>query len=579
MKNLLRNPLWKPSLVSFLILGIFILIATGSLQLDLLGLNIKMYKDYLGNGKYKVSEYHQHKDALKTYEGKQDEYGRWQGPVKIEWLGDNSYTEEVRMHDGLREGLSTRTYVDGHKVEEHYLNGRKYELKKIAQGKAGLSAYQLLGERYPWFLFSLNAWGYEDNLVESYMDTLETLINTYEFEMAEFDTYYEDALDILSETPYDSLVTMNSDLSVIQGLDVLKNSELRMAVIDGYRSNVSTYDNVVVTYPGYLTALNDSGVTNEDFEQFCAALEDSMASYGSIEADDPFLSDSVDSWLFTALSGMVSSLINKSTQSIATLKSTIPINRNNLPGIVGKINSLRKTSAMKATPPEVALVVVSIMLPQLLEGDMIRRALREAYILNKGIMAVPDVATEFIENTSATEAILHGYIFEDGGAAITARGIAWATFYNPEISDNISVPGTEANSFTATLTDLIPGLTYYARAYATNSVGTGYGNCISFVAAAPVGIEDQNALSHDFTIHPNPASSFATLNFYIETTEAISLTIINVKGQIVLKEERGILSKGQNQIKLNLSGLPDGIYTCRLTDGKSDATERLVIAH
>ena len=84
-----------------------------------------MYKDDLGNGNYRVSEYHQHKDALKTYEGKQDEYGRWQGPVKIEWLGDNSYTEEVRMQDGLREGLSIRTYVDGRKVEEHYLNGRK----------------------------------------------------------------------------------------------------------------------------------------------------------------------------------------------------------------------------------------------------------------------------------------------------------------------------------------------------------------------------------------------------------------------------------------------------------------------
>ena len=98
-------------------------------------------------------------------------------------------------------------------------------------------------------------------MVESYMDTLETILNTFVFELPEFETYYEDALDILRETPYDSLITMNSDLSIIQGLDALKNSELRMAVIDGYRANISTYDNVVVTYPGYLAALNDSGVT------------------------------------------------------------------------------------------------------------------------------------------------------------------------------------------------------------------------------------------------------------------------------------------------------------------------------
>jgi hypothetical protein len=76
-KNLLRNPLWKQSLVSFIILGLFVLIATGSLQLDLLGINIQIYRDDLGNGRYKVSEYHQYKDAPKTYEGRQDRYGRW----------------------------------------------------------------------------------------------------------------------------------------------------------------------------------------------------------------------------------------------------------------------------------------------------------------------------------------------------------------------------------------------------------------------------------------------------------------------------------------------------------------------
>ena len=233
---------------------------------------------------------------------------------------------------------------------------------------------------------------------------------------------------------------------------------------------------------------------------------------------------------------------------------------------------------MKAAPPEVALVVVSIMLPQLLEGDMIRKAVREAFILNKGIIVVPAAATEFVENTSATEAILQGYIFEDGGAAITSRGIAWATFYNPEISDNISSTGTETNNFTATLTDLMPGLTYYARAYATNSAGTGYGNCISFVAAAPVGTGDINALSHDLTIHPNPAASFTTFSFHLESIENITLSIINVKGQIVLKYEPGKLNEGDNHVRINLSGLPDGIYTCVIKNGKLNATQRLVIS-
>jgi hypothetical protein len=579
MKNLLRNPLWKPSLVSFIILGIFILIATGSLQLDLLGLNIQMVKEYQGNGKYKVSEYHQHKDALKIYEGNQNEYGRWQGPVKIEWLGDNPYTEEVRMEDGIRQGLSTRTYPDGRKVEEHYFNGRKYEFKKAAFGKAGQSAFQLLGDRYPWFLFSLNAWGFDDGMVEACMDTLETLLSTYEFEMAEFETYYEDVLDILGETPYDSLTSLNSEISVLKGLDELKNSELRMALIDGYRANISTYDNIVVTYPGYLAAVNDSGISNEDFEQFLVALEDSMDNNGPFDPQDPFFTDSVDSRLFVSLSGMLAELLSAGVTSGPIMKSAASGKMNNIREMFPKIYSQRNAATVKSTPTEVALVVLSFMLPQLLEGDMIRKAVREALLLNKGIIGVPFTATEFVENTSASSAVLHGYIIEDGGASITAKGIAWSTSYNPEITDNMAIPETESDNFTVDLPDLIPGLTYYARTFAANSAGTGYGNCIDFVAAAPVGTGDVNALSHDLTIHPNPASALTTFNLHLESAENITFSIINVKGQVVLTYEPDKLTEGDNHVRINLSGLPDGIYTCLVTNGTFNATERFVIAH
>ncbi len=217
------------------------------------------------------------------------------------------------------------------------------------------------------------------------------------------------------------------------------------------------------------------------------------------------------------------------------------------------------------------------MLPQLLEGDMMRKAVREAFLLNRGILAVPASATAFLENTTATSALVQGYILDDGGATITARGIAWATFYNPEISDNISIPGAESNNFTVTLPDLIPGLTYYARTFATNSEGTGYGNCIDFVASAPVGTSDIDAPDNNLTIHPNPASGLTTFVFHLETVENITLYIINIKGQIVLKYETGTLNEGENHVGINLSGLPDGIYNCVIKNGTINATGKLVI--
>jgi hypothetical protein len=567
MKHLSNKQNQGLSLLSLFILITFMLFAAGSFVLDQLGLNIKVIKEQTNNGEYKVTERHDFFAGFKTTTGRQDGHGRWHGPVIIETLGDQDYGEEVRMEHGVRQGLSILTYPGGRKVEEHYFNGRKYDLKKVAHGNADLSAFQLLSERYPWFLFSLNAWGYEDNRVEACMDTIETILNTNEFNMSEFETYYDDMLDLLGGSPYDSLISLNSDISIIKGLDDLKSSELRMAVIDGYRANLSTWDNIVTTYPGYLGALNDSGITNEDFEQFCLVLEDSMARGGPLNPEDPFFTDSVDTRLFKALSGMLGNLMSAGAMSGPLLKSASSGKWNDIRGMYDNISSLRKASAMKSGTSEVALVVVAFMLPQLIDGDMIRKAVREAFILKKGIIGFPATATGFIENTSATSATIQGYIFEDGGAAITARGIAWATFYNPEISDNAAIPKTETGSFTVELMDLIPGLTYYARTYATNSAGTGYGNCISFVASSPSNTIDVKV---DYRIFPNPVTNELTVEMN-DNREELSLEIMNSTGQLIYR------AKMVDKTTISTTAFAPGTYILKLTRGnKETAVKKFV---
>jgi uncharacterized protein (TIGR02145 family) len=63
---------------------------------------------------------------------------------------------------------------------------------------------------------------------------------------------------------------------------------------------------------------------------------------------------------------------------------------------------------------------------------------------------------------------------------VTARGVCWSTGQTPTISDNKTEDGTGAGWFTSRITDLEPNTTYYLRAYATNSAGTGYGSAMSF---------------------------------------------------------------------------------------------------
>lgn len=74
-----------------------------------------------------------------------------------------------------------------------------------------------------------------------------------------------------------------------------------------------------------------------------------------------------------------------------------------------------------------------------------------------------------------------GTITSDGGAEITARGVVWNISQNPTV--NLSTKtnnGTGIGSFTSSILGLHPATIYYVRAYATNSLGTTYGNELSF---------------------------------------------------------------------------------------------------
>jgi len=74
-----------------------------------------------------------------------------------------------------------------------------------------------------------------------------------------------------------------------------------------------------------------------------------------------------------------------------------------------------------------------------------------------------------------------GMISNDGGVPVTAKGICWGTTENPTVDGLFkTVNGAGAAAFTSSMTGLTKGTKYYVRAYATNSVGTGYGNQENF---------------------------------------------------------------------------------------------------
>jgi len=70
----------------------------------------------------------------------------------------------------------------------------------------------------------------------------------------------------------------------------------------------------------------------------------------------------------------------------------------------------------------------------------------------------------------------------NGIETILQHGHCWSTNQNPTTGNNKTQLGSRSTtgSFSSNLTGLSPVTTYYVRAYATNSVGTAYGNEISF---------------------------------------------------------------------------------------------------
>ncbi len=109
--------------------------------------------------------------------------------------------------------------------------------------------------------------------------------------------------------------------------------------------------------------------------------------------------------------------------------------------------------------------------------------LNNAHFNDTSAVTGATVTTAVVSNITSTSATCGGNVTSDGGANVTARGVCWSTHHNPTISDSHTDDGSGTGSFTSGMTGLFPNTTYYVRAYAVNSVGTRYGNEVSFTTS------------------------------------------------------------------------------------------------
>jgi endonuclease I len=141
---------------------------------------------------------------------------------------------------------------------------------------------------------------------------------------------------------------------------------------------------------------------------------------------------------------------------------------------------------------------------------------------------IPVLSTAAISDITHNSAISGGLITSDGGAAIISRGVCWGTTSNPTILSNITSDGNGSGSYISNITGLNASTLYFVRAYAINSVGTGYGTEVSFSTSgvsppsAPVATAATSITSNSFIANWDAAAGATSYRLDVSTSGSFS---------------------------------------------------------
>jgi len=95
-------------------------------------------------------------------------------------------------------------------------------------------------------------------------------------------------------------------------------------------------------------------------------------------------------------------------------------------------------------------------------------------------ITTPTVTTgKIVTTTTPFATTTSGQCTDDGGSAIIARGMCWSSAHVPTIVDSKTADGAGIGNFNSSITGLKGNTTYYLRAYASNSIGTMYGDTVT----------------------------------------------------------------------------------------------------
>lgn len=101
--------------------------------------------------------------------------------------------------------------------------------------------------------------------------------------------------------------------------------------------------------------------------------------------------------------------------------------------------------------------------------------------------SLPSVSTDSIKHPTQDGISAYGAVQFDGGTDITEQGFCWSLNENPTTHDTKVNTMTGIGTYNYKISGLMPNKTYYLRAFASNIVGTSYGEEYNFNTLGQIG--------------------------------------------------------------------------------------------
>ena len=151
--------------------------------------------------------------------------------------------------------------------------------------------------------------------------------------------------------------------------------------------------------------------------------------------------------------------------------------------------------------------------------------------------------------------------------------------------DSAAIPGMPfvQESQTETYSWYAPGFHYslMVLSYDTSGSGSLYLSDAQYFrkSATTTTVGDAQPVATTLSLFPNPAADRATLRFNAPETGIVSIMVTDMSGREVYADENRKVATGSNEAPIDISSLPNGVYTVRLAGAGVSGVSRLVVAH